>query len=518
MITLSSTLTAAQKAVGVTGVSYDAIWKIVLSLSGQTTKGYDRTRVIQIRYNLEENSEVAEVLLQNSDLALNDINFEQYQAIYSRGYATGVTRSAWEAGTAYSADDIVVPTTANGYQYRCVTAGTSHATTEPTWGTALGVQQTDGTVTWEMDGNAGDEYVPRPPLRVESQEYLSSENTLSCRLYLTGIPNDLKGDEAESAYPQQSTDQNTVKDLITAIGGATLTPYTNYAAYTVTYDSEDSLIDSFKPADFFSVNVNDDRNSKINELLRYTGCKRRTESDGEIHILAPTTSGTTYDYEYRLAVSTYHAFFNKALRNRFVNPNKEVVASHPDQGSYSGSATSATSYALRPKTHTTYIRASSDAQCAAMAAAIIEQYELDAERGSVTVPMNCGQELWDYILVTDGRGEDSRAGNVQYIQEHCKAASETGNGQFDMTIRLGKVNQQAIGGYGDFFTSGGIGVPEWVYQTIQEILNDIVTIYENQNIDAGNLQALWDYLIPGDDVHFNKLTVHEIMKIPGWDV
>ena len=64
----------------------------------------------------------------------------------------------WEAGHAYVAGDIVTPTPTmkNGYHYVCVTAGTSHATTEPTWKTTwsaapdFGVSDiADGSVIWK---------------------------------------------------------------------------------------------------------------------------------------------------------------------------------------------------------------------------------------------------------------------------------------------------------------------------------------------------------------------------------
>lgn len=57
--------------------------------------------------------------------------------------------TTWAANTAYSLDALRVPTTANGYLYMCVTAGTSHASTEPTWVTVIGATVSDGTVTWK---------------------------------------------------------------------------------------------------------------------------------------------------------------------------------------------------------------------------------------------------------------------------------------------------------------------------------------------------------------------------------
>lgn len=54
----------------------------------------------------------------------------------------------WAVATAYTLGQSVQPTTPNTYRYQVTTAGTSHATTEPTWPTTIGATVTDGTVTW----------------------------------------------------------------------------------------------------------------------------------------------------------------------------------------------------------------------------------------------------------------------------------------------------------------------------------------------------------------------------------
>lgn len=58
--------------------------------------------------------------------------------------------TAWVANTAYALGATVVPTAGkeNGWKYVCTTAGTSNATTEPTWPTTEGATVTDGTVVW----------------------------------------------------------------------------------------------------------------------------------------------------------------------------------------------------------------------------------------------------------------------------------------------------------------------------------------------------------------------------------
>ena len=63
--------------------------------------------------------------------------------------------TAWAANTAYVVGDIRVPTTRNNRTYVCTVAGTSHASTEPTWPTTTGGTVTDGTVTWKETSGAG---------------------------------------------------------------------------------------------------------------------------------------------------------------------------------------------------------------------------------------------------------------------------------------------------------------------------------------------------------------------------
>lgn len=64
------------------------------------------------------------------------------------------TLPEWDNATAYALGDLVEPTTPNGKVYKVTTAGTSHATTEPTWPTVgIGSTVSDGTVVWALQGN-----------------------------------------------------------------------------------------------------------------------------------------------------------------------------------------------------------------------------------------------------------------------------------------------------------------------------------------------------------------------------
>ena len=54
----------------------------------------------------------------------------------------------WTANKEYSVGYIIRPTTVNGHSYKCTIAGTSHASTQPTWPTTANGTVVDNTVTW----------------------------------------------------------------------------------------------------------------------------------------------------------------------------------------------------------------------------------------------------------------------------------------------------------------------------------------------------------------------------------
>lgn len=60
------------------------------------------------------------------------------------------TPRAWTAATAIAVGDVVQPTApgANGRMFLCAVAGTTHASTQPTWDNTPGATTTDNTVTW----------------------------------------------------------------------------------------------------------------------------------------------------------------------------------------------------------------------------------------------------------------------------------------------------------------------------------------------------------------------------------
>ena len=351
----------------------------------------------------------------------------------------------------------------------------------------LSLEGLSGVISYGYNTSAGDEYSATAPLRVKGQELISSGGTLQCLLDLYGIPDQLDDDHASASFSMESSDTRTVKTLISAILGATLAPYSHCAAITVTYDSEDSLIDTFKPADYFRISVGKTRLSCLKELLSYTKCVMRAEDDGEVHILSPIVSGATYAYEYNDTIlSTNHTFFSKVYRTRLVLPNKITVKSDDDHApGYTGNASDSASYALLPKEAFYTMRLTSNAQATAIAEAKIQKLQVDHEKGNGFAPMNVGQEVYDYDKITDSREGNNRIGNIGYLTR----TFDINNRNYPWTIGFG---------FGDIYLAGAAGLitPSGTGSTTTTTPRyatyaDLMEIYSILN---GNIEQLYDYL------------------------
>ena len=199
--------------------------------------------------------------------------------------------------------------------------------------------------------------------------------------------------KATEAYSPDEINTDTVKTIMDAIAGATLTCFSDLPSHTITYDSgyDDSIINSFTPKDHFSIAKGESRLAAFKKVLAYTKCKCKVRNDSgtaTIHVFQPTTTGETYDYEYNDAIAAdNHNFFSKSVRTRLVLPNKVTVMNHPDHDdSYTGSATDDDSYtALGDQYYpeVVYARPASNAQALLIATAILQRYQLATEKGSL---------------------------------------------------------------------------------------------------------------------------------------
>lgn len=226
------------------------------------------------------------------------------------------------------------------------------------------------------------------------------------------------------------------------------TIFNHCQAYETIYDSEDSFIDVYCPKDSLQIDFNESRLSVVRKLLDYTQCKMRFEDDGKVHILQPTTSEETYDVEYELStlgVASEKPFYDKTIREGLVIPNKVSVESKVgDSPPYSGTATDAASYAAFPITEFVRTTLASDDQAESIAEAMISSAQLNAQRGSIHLPMYSMVKLWNYIKITDARQSDSCTGNIAQITEHYKPGGSPC--PWEMTLSFGKPLLRGIAG------------------------------------------------------------------------
>ncbi len=412
MRTLSATLLQAQKDMG------DLLCKIVLG--GTYTYGVDTAnRLLKVSHTERVYSQTAEVLIDNSDGALNGLDLKGLQGILSYGYKT----------------------------------------------------------------SAGDEYSATAPLKVKGASYISAGGLLACQLNLQGIPDKLDLEEAKYAYTPKSTDTKVVKTLVDNIVGSKGGLFEWCETQDAIWDSYDSLTTTYKPRDYFRVYIGETRLAKIKELLGYTKCVMRVQSDGKLHIFLPTVSGTSYDYEYNDTIAAAnHTFFNKAYRERLVIPNRITVKSSDNATKkYTGTATDSTNFALYPVLRCIRKRLDNNAQAKSIAEALLERVQVDSERGDGLVPMNVGQEVYDYIKITDTREGVNRTGNVGYIIREYEP------GKFNMRF-----------GFGNVLVGNLIGTQtkapdasEQPFVTYAEFAKQLETIYGNMS----NLALAVDGLI-----------------------
>lgn len=123
--------------------------------------------------NIDFISDTIKIMLTTSSYTPNyathdykdDVTNEVSGTGYSAGGATLGTKAltvtaansfatTWATATAFTAGKIVRPTSGNTYLYRCSVAGTSHASTEPTWPTTVGATVTDNGITWTNVGSS----------------------------------------------------------------------------------------------------------------------------------------------------------------------------------------------------------------------------------------------------------------------------------------------------------------------------------------------------------------------------
>ena len=305
--------------------------------------------------------------------------------------------------------------------------------------TDLELQGYKVVISYGFKTSAGNETSDSNYLYVMEQQYSSAptQTGLTCTLICIGQRDAMAEERADANYIPTT---DTTKTLISGILGSTLAAFDDQPALTVSYDSEDTLLSTFVPGQSFRILVNTSRQAALSRLLMYTKCVARPEDDGKIHVFLPTTTGTTYNYEYKLTRGD-HFFYNKSKRKRIVIPNYISVTDRNDTPTYSGHAhdqDSIDAYHAVYQYEKFYTLAS-NAEATSLAEAILARLQMNAETAAAEVPMNVGAEIYDYVKITDSREGSTAIGNIGYIHRRYSAlpSSDYPRGRYSMTIGFG---------------------------------------------------------------------------------
>ena len=158
------------------------------------------------------------------------------------------------------------------------------------------------TVGYGYNTASGDEYYGWITT-VVAQNFVTRQRQSVCVLTCVGLGNQLAEDKADGDLTLATDDAQTVKNLIDAIANGTITdgtstPYTHCAAVTVDWDVEDWLVDTVIPASAFKIYDGQSRKDKLIELIGYTGCDARIDSDNHISIFMTFARAWQADFNY----------------------------------------------------------------------------------------------------------------------------------------------------------------------------------------------------------------------------
>lgn len=325
------------------------------------------------------------------------------------------------------------------------------------------------TISWGCVTPAGIEYSATAPLEMEICQLDSSPGRLYCSLYCLGEMSMLAEDKADASFlPTTETPKALIEGTLKGDGVGGLVPFDHCPAYSYEWDTgyDDGLIDSFVPKESVRVSIGTSRLAFIRRVIDFTNDVIRYEDDEKFHILKPVLSGDSYDYEYEL--DGEHTFFTKTQMERLVIPNL-VKVWNDDYTSQETHGKDATSYGLRPVVLPIKLQnLASVAEANNLADAILAKLKMHAKTAEAIVPMNCGQEIWDYIKITDTREGTTQTGNVGAITRHY------GHGRYRMTIKLGgwtsmkefSLRWEIYGGSGDDISYPPVAYPlevDWMW-------------------------------------------------------
>ncbi len=382
MRTLSATLLAKQK----TGIGVPYIRVYLVAKAGTPIYDYT-TRLLYLQHREEPFGGDANVGLDNSDLLLAS-NMKGYKLTLGYGYVTG--------------------------------AGNEYSNSAPLWVISHPQQSAEGKVITEL-------------------VCIDSWQRLAQLTFPTG--GTFNAPSASHTY----TIFNLIRGVL-ELGLYIYDPVTQTdvlmsgAGYEVVLDSSDGIIDlaTYKPP--YEVGQNSSYRAFVVGLLAHTKCAAKFCNDGKLHIFYPDYAGDTEygnaaypAYEY----DSEHAFYDETAEPGLVIPNHVYFNS----ASYAGEAVDQPTIDAYGEVKVWYtdLNLTSNAEAAQRAECELARIRADRNQGSLSVPPNCGQELYDYIKITDSRASktvEARIGGLTHLW-----LPEDQDRRYRLDIRLGGLLQ-----------------------------------------------------------------------------
>jgi len=206
-------------------------------------------------------------------------------------------------------------------------------------------------------------------------------------------------------------------------------------------DSSDGVVDAYKPRYLLTNILNAPTiRDVIQDLMSMTKCGFRMQANNELHVFDLRTAPDPVDYTYELTGD--HTLFENLKDISLMIPNRIVAycfsQTDDEMTIYSGyGADTDESDAFIVITDLLSCEVDSDEEATALAEAAIHRLKWSKQVGSIKVPMNIGQELFDYITIIDTRMGVTYSGWVGGIIRHWEP------GKYEMTVELGQLDSIA---------------------------------------------------------------------------
>lgn len=187
-----------------------------------------------------------------------------------------------------------------------------------------------------------------------------------------------------------------------------------------------------------------DSRTLIEHLLSYTQLGIVAKSDG-FHIvhIDPAEAVSVYNYDSTHPPFENNTEFGEILPNRFTFLKLEPDFTVGTQ--FTGTATQASSVTAWGNIDQLLVNDSilSNAEAVQLASNLRDRLVIDSAQGFFMAPMNCGQEVWDYITVTNPWLSDTFNGHITHVLRNFES------GIYDIELTLGgyeAITESNIGG------------------------------------------------------------------------